>query len=103
MVVMVIKHENQYRKWFKVISLSEVKKLMRTSSTITLLTKSHLAQLLSDDDCVSLRIIPPHLTWEEEATLKGRATLLHQTSLLGRLGLFHELGVLNKLFGSGQP
>jgi hypothetical protein len=36
---------------------------------------AQLAQLYSDDDRVSLRIIPPHLTWEEEATLKGRATL----------------------------
>jgi hypothetical protein len=36
---------------------------------------AQLAQLQSDDDCVSLRIIPPRLTWEEEATLKGRVTL----------------------------
>jgi hypothetical protein len=36
---------------------------------------AQLAQLLSDGDRVSLRIIPPRLTWEEEATLKGRVTL----------------------------
>jgi hypothetical protein len=34
-------------------------------------------------DYVSLRIIPPCLTWEEEATLKGRVTLPHHTVLLG--------------------
>jgi Flp pilus assembly CpaF family ATPase len=33
-----------------------------------------VAQLQSSDDRVRL-IIPPYLAWEEEATLKGRATL----------------------------
>jgi hypothetical protein len=34
-----------------------------------------VAQMQSGGDRVSL-IIPPFLAWEEEATLKGRATLL---------------------------
>jgi hypothetical protein len=40
------------------------------------LTKTQLvqlAQLLLDDDHVRLRIIPPRLTWEEEATLNGES------------------------------
>jgi hypothetical protein len=36
---------------------------------------AQLAQLWLDGDRVSLRIYPPRLTWEAEATLKGRATL----------------------------
>jgi hypothetical protein len=52
---------------------------------------------------VSLRIIPPHLTWEKEATLKGRATLPPLDLSFGAIGPFPELGVLNELLGFGQP
>jgi hypothetical protein len=49
---------------------------------------------------VSLRIIPPHLAWEEESTLKGRATLPPLDYSFGAIGPFSNLGVLNELLVS---